>query len=150
MPVFPSTTLDALESGFRPLIAGITPTHVVDRAEGWIPVDDNAEPGTGICPRLFFFEWGSPETIPGGATGNADSEVAVEMHVVVDYRAFDKRSLGQIVVEDHWDLHDRLFEASEQDEVAGLTKIESKKFQPLDAQAVRHIFSVQYMRAHRS
>lgn len=150
MPVFPSTTLAALEEAFRPMVAGITPSHAADRSASWIPVDDNADPGSGLCPRLFFFEWGEPESVPGGATGNADSEVAIEMRIVTDYRAFDPRTLAQIVIEDYWDLHDRLFEAYEQDEVAGLTKIEEMRSQPLDAQGVAHTFRVQYMRARRS
>lgn len=150
MPTFPSTTLAALESAFRSLIGGITPTHQIDRAAPWIAVDDNAELAPSMVPRLFFFEWGSPVSVPGGATGNADSEVAIEMRVVTDYRAFDARTLAQIVTEDYWDLHDRLFEACEQDEVAGFTKIEEVKPNPLDAQRVAHTFRVQYMRARRS
>lgn len=150
MPVFPSTTLAALEDAFRPIIAGITPSHAADRSESWIPVDDNAEPGSGLCPRLFYFEWGEAASVRGGATGNADSEVVAEMSIVTDYRAFDPRTLAQVVVEDYWDLHDRLFEACEQDEVDGLTKIEELRSQPRDAQSVAHMFRVQYMRARRS
>ncbi len=150
MPVFPSTTLDALEAAMRPIIAGIAPTHAADGAASWIPVDDNADPGSGLCPRLFFFEWGDAASVPGGATGNADSEVSIELRIVTDYRAFDPRTLAQVVVEDYWDLHDRLFEACEQDEISGLTKIEEMRSQPLDAQGVAHTFRVQYMRARRS
>lgn len=134
----------------RPIIAGIAPTHAADGAASWIPVDDNADPGSGLCPRLFFFEWGDAATVPGGATGNADSEVSIELRIVTDYRAFDPRTLAQVVVEDYWDLHDRLFEACEQDEISGLTKIEEMRSQPLDAQGVAHTFRVQYMRARRS
>ncbi|MBK6920561.1 MAG: hypothetical protein IPH07_24385 [Deltaproteobacteria bacterium] len=126
------------------------PSHAADRGEAWIPTDDNADPGSGLCPRLFFFEWSDPTSVPGGATGNADSEVAIELRIVTDYRAFDARSLAQIVVEDYWDLHDRLFEACQQDEIDGLTKIEELRIDPLDAQGVAHTFRVQYMRARRS
>lgn len=150
MAVFPSTDLDALELAMRPIIAGITPTHQADRSESWIPVDDNAEAGSGLCPRLFFFEWSDQKSVPGGATGNADSEVSIEMRIVTDYRAFDPRTLAQVVIEDYWDLHDRLFEACQQDEINGLTKIEEMRSEPLDAQRVEHTFRVQYMRARRS
>lgn len=150
MPVFPSTTLAALEASFRTIIAGITPTHLVDRAEGWIPVDDNAKAASSLVPRLFYFEWGKPTSVMGGATGNLDSEVAIVMTIVTDYRAFDERTLAQVVVEDWWDLHDRLFSACDGDELDGFMKIEGTEPVPIDAQRVEHTFTVQYMRARRS
>ncbi len=150
MPTIPSTTLTALEPAIRARIDGIVPTHTIEQSSAWHYAEDRDMPAPTEVPRLYSFEWGDPEVVPGGATGNADTEVGIKLFIVVDYRAFREEDLGWIIESDHWDLHDRLADSWALDLISGLTFSDSLGFETEDAQRVVHAFQMQYMRARRS
>jgi hypothetical protein len=150
MPTIPSTTLTELEAALRVVIDGMTPTLAVERAAGWVFAEDRRMPAPSMVPRLYSFLWGEASVVPGGATGNRDTEVGCELSIVTDYRAFRAEDLGLIVESDFWDLHDRLFDAMTNDEITGFTFLAPLKSVPTDAQRVEHTFTVQYMRARRT
>lgn len=152
MPTIPSTTLRLLEGALRTRIDGITPTATIEQSAGWHYAEDRDMPPPSLVPRLYSFEWGKPASVPGGATGNADSEVSIDLDIVVDYRAFREEDIAWLVESDHWDLHDRIFDSWSQDLITGLTysEIRGDGFEVEDAQRVRYQLTVYYMRARRS
>lgn len=150
MPTIPTTTVTGLEEALRVLISAIEPTHAIDQSSGWHYAEDREMPASTMVPRMFSFEWGSPEVVQGGATGNADTEVRLALDVVVDYRAFREADLAFVVEADHWDLHDEMSDAWSQNEIPGFTFSDTLSFDTEDAQRVTHHFVVQYMRARRT
>lgn len=150
MPTIPSTTLTALELALRVRIDGITPTLQLEQSSAWHYAEDRDMPAPSMVPRMYSFEWGDPEVVEGGATGNADTEVRLTLSIVTDYRAFREEDLAFVVESDHWDLHDRLMDSWSQDIVPGLTYSDTRSFETEDAQRVTHSFVIQYQRARRT
>lgn len=151
MPTFPSTTLQALEAALRTRIDGITPSHETEQSSIWHYAEDRDMPAPSMVPRLYSFEWGKPESVLGGATGNGDSEVSIDLDIVVDYRAFREEDLAFIAIEDNWDLHDRIYDSWSQDLITGLTysEIRGEGFALEDAQRARFTLTLYYMRLRR-
>ena len=150
MAAFPSTTVTALEAALRLRIDGIVPTHQIEQSSAWHYAEDREMPAPSEVPRMYSFNWGDPEVVLGGATGNADTEVRLTLDIVTDYRAFREADIGWVIESDHWDLHDRLMDSWSQDIVSGMTFSDSQGFETEDAQRVTHSFVIQYMRARRS
>lgn len=154
MTTLSSTTLDDLETALRDRIRSMAVTIADERTAGWTFADDGIMPGTpAVTPRLFELEWQDVgESVLGGATGNADSEVAATLRVVTDYRVFPLERLSAIIESDHWDLHDRLSEGL-QPIVTGLMWVESKdpRVEAVDeaGQRIAHLFRIQYLRDRR-
>ena len=149
MPTIPSTTLSAIEAALRTRIDGITPSHEAGQASAWHYAEDRDMPPSSLVPRLYSLQWSSPAVVPGGATGNSDTEASVALAIVVDYRAFRVEDLGWTVESDHWDLSDRIHDAWSQDLIPGMTFSESRGFEVDDTQRVAHLFTLHYMRARR-
>lgn len=152
MPTITQTTLTQLEADVANVIAAIVPTYADERTAGWVRGEDRELPESSMVPRLFWFEWGASTPVQGGATGNFDVEMGVDMFVVVDYRAFREEDRAQIVESDNCDLADRLSDVWENNgpgSIDGLTKTESNEFEVRDAGRVAFKFRVQYQRARR-
>lgn len=143
-----STTPTALEAAFAEQFLAIVPTVAIERASGWCHASDRRALAPSMVPRLYTIEWGVPEVVIGGATGNADTEVALLMRVVTDYRAFRAETLGDVVEADHWNLHDRLADRLDPT-IPGLMWIESRghRADNPEAAVVAHEYQVQYLRA---
>lgn len=150
MPTLIATTdANTLESALIPVIAAIVPTHAHSRAIGWTPTEDNAQVGeSSECPRLFFLQWVPGEVVPGGLTGNADTETGIGLDVVADYRGFSPEDRGTVVEMDRWDLYDALEDSI--NVIPGLTHSEAEgEPQPdgdEDAARYRYSFTLHYMR----
>lgn len=150
MATIASTTPQALELAIAARIRGMTPTHNGDRSP-WVHPSDNRQIAPSMTPRRYVFEWGKPEDVRGGATGNADSETKLEMRLVTDYRFCREEILGEVIESDFWDLHDRLSDQLHP-LIAGLMWVEPIGPRVDDAKGPRvaHEFSIQYLRARRS
>jgi hypothetical protein len=149
VPTFTTTTLRALEAALRTRIDGITPDHEAGQSSGWHYAEDRDMPAPSMVPRLYSFEWSNVGVVPGGATGNGDTEVSIDLDIVVDYRAFPERDLAFIVESDHWNLADRIFDSWSHDLILGLSYSESRGFEIEDAQRVVHGLTLYYMRDRR-
>ena len=148
--IIASTTSAALEEALIARIAAITPTAVQHRAGGWLPSEENRSVGeSSEAPRLFYIQLVPGDVVPGGLTGNADTETSLGLDVLADYRAFDETDRGTVVEQDQWDLHDDFTDAI--NVVPGLTHVEiAGEPQPdgdEDAARFRFPFTIQYMRA---
>lgn len=149
MTTLSTTTLTALEANLAALISAINPTFTADQVNPWVYAEDRRDLAPTMVPRFYLFEWGKPEDVRGGATGNADSETACEMAIVADYRAFREEDLGTVAESDFWDIHDKLSDQLSP-AVPGFMWIEPVDFVERDAQRVAHVFKIQYLRARRS
>lgn len=117
-----STTPGALEEALRAVIVAIVPSEASHRDAGWTPMEDNrTESSSSTVPRLFQTEILTGDIVPGGLTGNGDSEVFLAFDVIADYRAFEEQELGPIVSHDKLDLYEALHEAI--NVVPGLTQV---------------------------
>lgn len=150
MATIGDTTLTALEVAMAALIGAMTPTHAADRSP-WIHAADNRQVAPTMQPRRYVFEWGEPEDVIGGCTGNADSETAITMRIEADYRFCRDEILGTVVESDFWDLHDRLSDQLHP-LITGLLKFTPTGHVVVDTDAKRiaHVFRIQYLRARRS
>lgn len=145
-----ATTSLALESAIIGLIAGIEPAHEASRGHGWTPTEGNRQVGdSSECPRLFYLELVPGGVVPAGLTGNADTETALGLDVLADYRFLAPEERGTVVEMDQWDIHDALHDAI--NVVPGLTHVElAGEPQPDgDEEAARYrlSYTLHYMRA---
>lgn len=138
----------ALEDALAAQFALITPSHAVQQGAPWVWAEDRREIPPSMRTRRFRFEWGKAEVVPGGLTGMADTEVAIEMRVVTDYRALREEDLGDLTEQDFWDLHDRMWDRLDPI-VPGLTWVDPVAVVVDDPEAfvIAHEFRIQYSRA---
>lgn len=137
----------ALEDALAAQFALITPSHAVQQGAPWVWAEDRREISPSMRMRRFRFEWGAAEPVEGGAWGNLDTEVSIEMRVVTDYRALREEDLGDLTEQDFWDLHDRMADRLDP-LVPGLTWVEPIRTAVDDAEAfvIAHEFRIQYLR----
>lgn len=143
-----ATTLPALEAAFAAEILQIVPRIAIERDAGWVHATDRRQLGPSMVPRRYTIQWGDPEVVRGGATGQSDTEVGHVMRIVTDYRAFRKETLADVVYTDFWDLHDRLADRLDP-AIVGFWWIEPRQPVVDDAEAsvIAHEFLIQYIRA---
>jgi hypothetical protein len=148
--IIASTTALQLEAALIGLIAQIEPTHEASRSHGWTPTDGNREVGeSSECARLFYVQHMPGGVVPGGLTGNGDTETELGFDILADYRFLSSEERGTVVEMDQWDIHDALHDAI--NVVPGLTHVEvAGEPQPDgDEEAARYRlpFTLFYMRA---
>jgi len=150
--IIESTTPRALEVAIVQTIAAIVPTEVSHREGGWVPAEENEAQGrSSLVARLFYVEISPGGEVPGGITGNGDTECYLALDIFADYRAFQAQEIGHVVSMDQWDLFDAM-----QDQInviPGLTQVTvdgQPDFAGLEGEArYRFPFQLQYMRARR-
>lgn len=146
-----TTTPRALEAALIDQVRAIVPTAEPHRAVGWRPAPNNRRVGesSSEVPRLFVLELVPGDAVPGGITGNGDTETSLGIDVVADYRAFQDTDVGDVLEMDKWDIHDAFHDAI--NVVPGLTHVElAGEAQPdgdEEARRFRIPFTVHYMRA---
>ena len=113
--------------------------------------DNRTESSSSQVPRLFQTEILAGDIVPGGITGNGDSEVFLAFDVLADYRAFGEEELGRIVSHDKLDLYEAFHEAI--NVVPGLTQVTMDGDPEIDGDEdearYRFPFMLQFMWARR-
>lgn len=147
-----STTAEELEERLIRRIAGIVPSSLKHRGEGWTPEESNREVGSSLQTRAFTVAMAPGEDVPEGLTGNADAETEVVIQVIVDYRLVVPEDLGTMVTMDRQDLTDRLCDSWDP-VIPGMTYSEFVSMESVeeeDLQRVAYTYVVNYMRARRT
>ena len=99
-----------------------------------------------LALRQFTIEWGSPEQVPDGVTGNLDYELRVPITFVTHYGDLALDRIGNVLVTDHFDVNRHFIDRLET--IFGLTNWEPDDAPELDAGArvFEHNYFVSYMR----
>lgn len=136
---------------------GIVPRIAIERDAGWVHAADRRPIAPSMTPRRYTIEFGPQSVVRAGASGNGDSELALVMRVVTDYRAFRKETLADVVAADGTDLHDRLADRLDDSgpaSIAGLMWVAQAEpayvVDNEEAQVIAHLFDIQYLRARPS
>lgn len=148
--IIESTTPRELELAIIQTIAAIVPSEVSNREGGWIPAAENEAQGrSSTIARLFYIELSPGAEVPGGLTGNGDSECYLQLDIFGDYRAFVAQEHGSILSRDQWDLYDAL--TNQINVIPGLTQVAVDGQPDVDGREgearYRFPFQLQYMRA---
>lgn len=141
---FAPTNLRALEEQIRDGVLAITPS--LESGLRWNHDPRTMPSGPSRVLRQFFVEWGTPEQVIGGATGNLDYELAVPLTLLTHYGAVNVDQVGELVAQDHFDINryfgDRL------ETIPGLTNWVSTGWlvEDEDSRIYAHTYEVSYLR----
>lgn len=141
---FAPTDLRTLETAIVSGILAVTPS--LESGRGWNHDPRSHLGGPARTLRQFFIQWGPPEQVIGGATGNSDYEVVAEIRIVTSYWAAEPDRFGELIAQDHFDINRYFVDRLET--IVGLLNWESTGVDVEDDEAriYAHTYDVAYLR----